>query len=109
MSQTLLSNVGTVVYTKWLESGQLKARWTHSQHGSGVGEATGGPESGFVGEYQIIYRDDAGNHLPEMTLKIIASTVDGSFGLEWWREGKLVSEGHGMKLGEQLVAGWLDV
>ena len=102
-----MKNIGTVVYTKWIDPGTLKARWSHSEAGEGVGDAYGGPEVGFTGEYRIVYQDDKGDKSPEMLLKI--SEAETGFLLEWYDGKKLVSFGQGMIVGEQLIAGWKDV
>jgi len=100
-------NIGTVVYTKWLDNGTLKARWTHAEQGSGTGEAYGGPEVGFEGQYKIVYMDSSGNKFPEIDL--IITKREDSFHLEWRDDEKCLSVGHGMLVGEQLIAGWKDV
>ena len=105
MSQS--KNIGTVVYTKWLDKGTLKARWTHSEQGSGTGDAHGGPEVGFEGQYKITYVDSSGNKFPEIDL--IIAEDNGVFHLEWRDGDKQLSIGHGMMVGEQLIAGWKDV
>ncbi|MCW8877151.1 MAG: hypothetical protein OQK51_08835 [Kangiellaceae bacterium] len=102
-----MKNIGTVVYTKWIEPGTLKARWSHSEGGEGVGDAHGGPDVGFAGEYRIVYQNNKGDKSPEMLLRI--READTGFLLEWLEDEKLVSIGQGMVVGEQLIAGWKDV
>ncbi len=100
-------NVGCVLYKKGDALGTLDATWCHPYFGKGIlgtGNATGGPDEGYAGRYDIRYFDGKGNELPVLKLDI---QKDGDYyEIAWIDDGEVVYRGIGMEVAEGLVAGW---
>ncbi len=97
-------DIGFVLYEKGAEPGTLDANWVHSSLGIGTGKATGGPVSGFVGRYQILYFDQNGELMVERELDI---QKDGAqYDLTWLHNGAVTSQGIGLEVAEGLAVGW---
>ena len=100
-------NVGCVFYKKGDAPGTLDATWCHSYFGKGIlgtGHATGGPDEGYAGRYDIRYVDGNGNEFPVLKLDI---QKDGDYyEITWIDDGEIAYRGIGMEVAEGLVAGW---
>lgn len=98
------SNIGFVLYTKSPAPGTLNARWMYSTKYSGPGIATGGPKTGFVGNYHVRYFYDSGEFSDEYDL-VIAKTGD-IYKVSWISKGKVQAIGVGMEVENGLAVGW---
>ena len=105
-----MSNIGCVLYQKGDDPGTLDAKWCHPYFGEGTvgtGHATGGPDEGYMGRYQIRYFDGAGNEFPLFDLDIRKN--GGYYDLVWIGNGEILYVGIGMEVEDGLVAGWRSV
>ena len=102
-----MSEVGIVIYRKSERSGTLEAEFYHPQTGSGTGEATGGPDEGFVGHYTIRYRYDSGR--PDDVRQLEIQRAADHFVLLWKHDDIVRAKGVGRMVGDQLAAGWGDI
>lgn len=98
------SNIGFVLYTKSPAPGTLNARWMYSTKYSGPGIATGGPKSGFVGNYHVRYFYDSGEFSDEYDLVI--TKIDDIYKVSWMANGKVQAIGIGMEVENGLAVGW---
>ena len=102
-----MKNIGIVLYEKTGNSGEMRAKWRHSDYGHGTGLATGGPGEGFAGHYRIRYFDDAGNVQAERDLEV---EKNGDFyNVSWLHEGRVTAYGIGFETEEGLSVGYRDV
>jgi len=99
-----VSNIGFVLYTKSPAPGTLNARWMYSTKHSGPGIATGGPKTGFVGNYHVRYFYDSGEFSDEYDL-VIDKTGD-IYNVSWIANGKVQAIGVGMEVENGLAVGW---
>ena len=99
-----VSNIGFVVYTKSLSPGTLNARWMWSTKYRGPGIATGGPKTGFAGNYHVRYFYDSGEFSDEYDL-VIEKTGD-IYKVSWITKGKVQAIGVGMEVENSLSVGW---
>jgi hypothetical protein len=99
-----VSNIGFVLYTKSLAPGTLNARWMYSTKYSGPGIATGGPKSGFAGNYHVRYFYDSGEFSDEYEL-VIEKTGE-FYKVSWITKGKVSAVGVGMEVENGLAVGW---
>ena len=98
------SNIGFVLYTKSPAPGTLNARWMYSTKYSGPGIATGGPKSGFVGNYHVRYFYDSGEFSDEYDLVI--AKIGDIYKVSWMANGKVQATGVGMEVENGLAVGW---
>ena len=99
-----VSNIGFVLYTKSPAPGTLNARWMYSTKYSGPGIATGGPRTGFAGNYHVRYFYDSGEFSDEYDL-VIDKTGD-VYQVSWITNGKVQAIGVGMEVENGLAVGW---
>ena len=99
-----VSNIGFVLYTKSPAPGTLNARWMYSTKYSGPGIATGGPKTGFAGNYHVRYFFDSGEFSDEYDL-VIEKTGD-VYKVSWVTKGKVQAVGVGMEVENGLAVGW---
>jgi hypothetical protein len=97
-------NIGFVLYTKSPAPGTLNARWMYSTKYSGPGIATGGPRTGFAGNYHVRYFYDSGEFSDEYDL-VIDKTGD-VYKVSWITNGKVQAIGVGMEVENGLAVGW---
>ena len=98
------SNIGFVIYTKSLSPGTLIARWMYSTKYRGPGIATGGPKTGFAGQYHVRYFYDSGEFSDEYDLLI--EKTDDVYKVSWIVNGKVQATGVGMEVENSLAVGW---
>ena len=107
--------IGVGVYTIGDEPGTLRAEWARSDRVSSVrdkgvickGTASGGPESGFVGSYSIVYTDEQGN--PSEPFKLTITSAGDTYLLKWENNGPEPDTGIGVVVGDKLVFGWAPI
>ncbi len=101
-----VENVGVVVYTLTQSPGTLLARWNFGHAYGGPGLATGGPRSGFVGNFHVRYFLDSGEFSDEYDLQI--ERTGDFYEVRWLVGGKLMARGVGFELGDgkSLAVGW---
>ena len=98
------SNIGFAVYAIGATAGTLDARWSFENVYSGSGQATGGPEEGFVGDFHIRYFFENGDFSDEYDLQI---RKDGDlYDVLWLVDGAVSAFGVGMEVGSCLAVGW---
>ncbi|MBT7950052.1 MAG: hypothetical protein HN764_00365 [Gammaproteobacteria bacterium] len=103
-------NVGCVLYKKGDASGTLNATWCHPYFGEGVigtGLATGGPEEGYAGQYEIRYLDHKGVEIAVFDLDI--KKVGDYYEILWIINEEVLATGIGLEQTDGLVAGWREV
>jgi hypothetical protein len=98
------SNIGFAVYATGEAPGTLDARWSYENTWSGSGQATGGPEEGFVGRYHIRYYLENGEFSDEYDLEI--ERAGDLYDVRWLVDGELSAVGVGMEVGDRLAVGW---
>jgi len=98
------SNIGFAVYATGEAPGTLDARWSYENSWSGSGQATGGPEEGFVGRYHIRYYLENGEFSDEYDLEI--ERAGDLYDVRWLVDGELSAVGVGMEVGDRLAVGW---
>lgn len=101
-----IENVGVVVYTLTQSPGTLLARWNFGHTYGGPGLATGGPRSGFGGNYHVRYFLDSGEFSDEYDLQI--EKTGDFYVVRWLVGGKLMARGVGFETdgGKSLAVGW---
>jgi len=102
-----MTNIGFVYYTKGDQTGSLDASWCHKKLGSGTGRATGGPQTGYAGEYVIDYFDSNGKFEVRMDLTI-AENAD-VYDVTWKINGITACVGIGKQLANGIAIGWHEV
>lgn len=104
---TAKMNVGSVIYKKDAETGQLTALWNYQAGETlvgGTGKATGTPGTDYAGTYLITYHNVEKNENETFNL-IIVKTGD-YFTLKWFQKDTLRCIGVGLVQGGNLIAGW---
>lgn len=107
--KTNLANIGVVTYCLHEESGQLHARWYHSDLDSGklgTGLATPSKANGFEGYFNITYYLD-GETIGMFNLSI--TRIVDTYHLEWLNGESIVYVGIGILEAGTLCAGWRTV
>lgn len=89
------------------EPGTISATWVwspqdHSEICTGI--ASGGADSKFEGQFQVVYTDNTGKAGEPFDL-IIERNRD-VFRLRWERSGTLIYHGIGFLIGDKLAFGW---
>ncbi len=102
-----MTNIGFVLYKKNDKTGEMSAKWCHSDYGNGTGIATGGPVDRFEGHYHIRYFDDSGNVQTDRELEIEKN--GDNYKVSWFNNGKISAIGIGMENSEGLSVGYRDV
>ena len=59
------SNIGLALYALGKKAGTLDARWSYENAYRGFGQATSGPQAGFVGDFHIRYFFENGDFSDE--------------------------------------------
>ena len=95
------------VYQKNAASGELKARWCHSDYGSGTGLATGPAGEDYCGDYQITYFDESDSQVAKLDLQIRHQS--GHYRLTWLNHGKASAQGIGLLTDAGLAVGYKDI
>jgi hypothetical protein len=102
-----MNNVGTIIYEKNFETGQINAVWSYFIDGkvtSGTGIAHGGQGDQYIGNYIITYST---NGMPETSIfKVVISEKEDQIVLEWYDEEVLSYFGIGIIKDNILTGGW---
>lgn len=100
-------NVGSVIYKKDLETGQLTANW-NLQAGDnlvgGTGHATGTPGPDYAGTYAITYYTTETKKMD--TYDLVIEKSGDYFSLKWFQKDDLKCVGVGLLQDDCLIAGW---
>lgn len=102
-----MKDVGLVVYRKNPDTGDLIAKWCHSDSDSGTGLAKGAPGEDYCGDYQITYFDADRNEVARLELQIRRSLEQ--YLVTWLKDGKVRSQGIGMLTEVGLAVGYRDL
>ena len=98
------ANVGFVVYRKGEAPGTLDARWSYENTWSGRGQASGGPDDGYVGGDHIRYFYEDGEFSDEYDLVI--EQAGEYYEVSWLVDGAVQAVGFGVELDGALAIGW---
>ena len=102
-----MNNVGSIIYEKNFQTGELKAQWNYNindQVLSGTGIAKGISGNQFAGDYVITYYT---NGLEETaSYKLVISEKEGQILLQWYDNEVLAYCGIGIIKYNFLIAGW---